>query len=237
MGVVGRIQSVWRYPVKSMRGEEVDAAYVTSGGLRGDRLYAIHNAKARPDFPYFTAREQGKLLLCRPKHKGGSEPEVTVETPWGETLEVTDDRLLELLQDGSPGRFELSWMKSDKPLTDCRPVSLISEQTVLRLSEELGGPVDRRRFRANLYLDLEDGRGFAEDEFVGHTLRIGPDVVLAAAERDERCKMITLDPDTFEPNPELMKVVARLHNTCAGIYADVLAEGLVRPGDQVEVVD
>jgi len=49
--------------------------------------------------------------------------------------------------------------------------------------------------------------------------------------------MITLDPDTFEPNPQLMKVVTRRHEGCAGIYADVLEEGMIRPGDQIKVLD
>jgi len=207
MSVVGRVQSVWRYPVKSMRGEELEEACVGFGGLRGDRVYAIHSASAPQDFPYFTARNQGKLLLYRPYHREGSETDLTIEAFGGETFDVTDPRLLASAVDGLPDRFQLRLLKSDM------------------------------RFRANLYVDLADGQGFGENGFVGRTLRIGPDVLLAAAERDVRCKMITLDPDTFEPNPQLMKVVTRRHEGCAGIYADVLEEGMIRPGDQIKVLD
>jgi uncharacterized protein YcbX len=237
MTVVGRVNSVWRYPVKSMRGEELDEAFVQFGGLLGDRVYAIHNANGPQDFPYFTAREQGKLLLYRPNHREGSDTDLAVETSSGETFDITDPHLLAAAAAGLPDRFALTLLKSDRALADCRPVSLISIQTVTQLSSELGDSVDKRRFRANLYLDLADGQGFGENGFVGRTLRIGRDVLLAAVERDVRCKMITLDPDTFQPNPELMKVVARAHEGCAGIYADVLAEGVIRPGDQVEVLD
>jgi uncharacterized protein YcbX len=237
MTIVGRVESVWRYPVKSMRGEELDEAFLGFGGVRGDRIYAIGNTKARQDFPYFTAREHGGMLRCRPVHQAGSRTSLEIETPAGETFSVADPRLLEWLGAGLASGFELTLMRSERALTDCSPVSLLSTQTVHQLSDELGSAVDKRCFRANIYLDLENGHGFAEDQFVGHTIRIGPDVVLAAIERDVRCKMITLDPETSAPNPELMKQVARCHQSSVGIYANVLAEGSIRPGDRVEVLD
>ena len=128
-------------------------------------------------------------------------------------------------------------MRSERALTDCSPVSLLSIQTVQQLTKELGSDLDKRCFRANIYLDLGDGQGFAEDQLVGRKVRIGPDVLLAPTERDVRCKMITLHPDTSVPNPELMKLVARRHESSVGVYANVLAEGRIRPGDRVEVVD
>jgi uncharacterized protein YcbX len=56
--IVGRVESLWRYPVKSMRGEELREAYLTAKGVYGDRRYAFLSTGARKDFPYFTAREQ-----------------------------------------------------------------------------------------------------------------------------------------------------------------------------------
>src|SRR5206468_8093736 len=135
--------------------------------------------------------------------------------------DVTDPSLLTTAAAGLRDRFQLTLLRSDRALTDCRPVSLISIQTVGQLSSELDVALDKRRFRANLYLDLGEGHSFGENGLVSRTLRIGPDVLLAAVERDVRCKMITLDPETSEPNPELMKVLARSHESCAGIYADV----------------
>ena len=74
MTAVGRVESVWRYPFKSMRGEELQEAFAGFGGLRGDRVYAIGDSKARQDFPYFTAREQGRVLLCRRSIATGAKP-------------------------------------------------------------------------------------------------------------------------------------------------------------------
>jgi uncharacterized protein YcbX len=141
------------------------------------------------------------------------------------------------LSEGLRDRHHLRLMRSDRSLTDCRPVSLFSTQTANGLGDELGVPLDKRRFRANIYLNLDSTGGFSEDQFVGHSLRIGDKAILAVLERDPRCKMITLDPDTAEPNPDIMKRVARAHDGKAGIYAAVLVEGTVRPGDEVRLVN
>jgi uncharacterized protein YcbX len=64
-----------------------------------------------------------------------------------------------------------------------------------------------------------------------------PGVVVSIVARDPRCKIITLDPDTGEASPELLRVVVRNHPSNAGVYGAVLAEGTVRPGDPIELLD
>jgi uncharacterized protein YcbX len=68
-------------------------------------------------------------------------------------------------------------------------------------------------------------------------VRIGAKVVVAVLERDPRCQMITLDPDTAIPNPEVWRKVARGHDGASGVYGAVLSEGMIRVGDAVEVLD
>jgi uncharacterized protein len=58
-------------------------------------------------------------------------------------------------------------------MTDCRPISIFSTQTAQKIGDEIGSSLDKRRFRANVYLDLGSDGGFAEDQFVSQTLRIG----------------------------------------------------------------
>ena len=94
-------------------------------------------------------------------------------------------------------------------------------------------PLDPRRFRANIYADLGAAAGFAEDAFVGKTLQIGERAVIAVLDRDPRCKMISLDPDTGEENADVLRHVAKAHDTRAGIYCAVLSEGTVRRGDAI----
>ena len=253
MSVVGRVESLWRYPVKSMRGEELREAYLDSHGVYGDRLYGFHSSAAPSDFPYFTAREREEMLLYQPAYRDtarmavvtkGSETVpprptslVDVATPSGEVLAIDDPALIAMLRKGLPDSSRVALLRSDRPMTDSRPISLFSMQTAQQLGEEVGIEVDKRRFRANLYADFASAKGFAEDEFVGRKLRIGNDVVLAVQKRTTRCKIITLDPDTAQANPEVMKRVARSHDSKAGVYAAVIVEGTIRMGDEIILLD
>ncbi|HEV8619030.1 MAG TPA: MOSC domain-containing protein, partial [Candidatus Udaeobacter sp.] len=128
-------------------------------------------------------------------------------------------------------------MRSDRAMTDCRPVSIFSLQSARQLADETGTPMDKRRFRANVYVDLASAGGFAENEFVGRSLRIGPKVVVSVLERDARCVMITLDPDTGEKEPAILKKVAQAHDGMAGVYGAVMVEGMLHKDDPVEVLD
>lgn len=116
-------------------------------------------------------------------------------------------------------------------------MSLISLQTVRQIGKELGRALDNRRFRANVYFDLTSVRCFAEDDLVGRRLRLGLKVEMAVLEQDPRCRMISLDPDTGEHDPEVFRKVARAHEAFAGAYCAVLVEGVLFEGDAVEVID
>ncbi|MDQ2839716.1 MAG: MOSC domain-containing protein [Acidobacteriota bacterium] len=261
MRIAGTVESLWRYPVKSMAGEELPEAYVGFAGIYGDRLYAFRSSAAPKGFPYLTGREQEKMLLCRPEFRSpqhmkeppnraeaealapgltpvypeGGDVMVDVKTSAGEALAIDDPRLIEQLREGIRDRHELTLLKSDRAMTDCRPISLFSVQTVRQLGEELKADLDKRRFRANIYLDL--GNAFGEDDFVGGMLRIGAKALIAVLERDPRCKMITLDPNTGQANPEIMRRLARNHDGKAGVYGAVLVEGTIRRGDEITVLN
>src|SRR5260370_30930544 len=107
---------------------------------------------------------------------------------------IGDPRMTDLLRAEIREGHELTLLRSDRAMTDCRPVSLISIRTVRQLGEELGTSLDKRRFRANIYLDLKSGRGFDEDTLVGRTLRVGAKTTTAVMERDPLPPV--LDPDS-----------------------------------------
>ena len=261
--IVGRVESVWRYPVKSMRGEDLPRAFAGFAGVYGDRLYAFRSAAAAAGFPYLTAREQKQMLRYRvrfrhpertiappnlmvaeaigpgvtPLYGDAADMMVDVVTPEGELFAVDDPRVIARLCEGQRDGLRLSLIRSDRALTDCRPISIISRQTARQLSDELGIALDPRRFRANIYVDLDSAPGFGENDWVGRRLRIGDKTEVAVLERDPRCKMITLDPETGEANPEILRRVAKDHDGMAGVYAAVLVEGTIRPGDRVALFD
>jgi MOSC domain-containing protein len=256
---VGRVESLWRYPVKSMRGERLSEAFAGFAGIYGDRLYALHSTGAPVGFPFLTGREQEHMLLYKPMFRrvermsrppnldeaealapgvtpvypGTADTAVDVETPDGEKFSIDDPSLINRISEGLRDRHTLSLLRSDRSMTDCRPVSVFGIWTARQLSDEIETAIDQRRFRANIYVDFESQKGFAEDELVGGTLKIGSKATIAILERDPRCKMITLDPETAQQNPEVMRCVARNHDGKAGVYAAVLIEGTIRPGDEV----
>lgn len=262
MEMLGRIESLWRYPVKSMRGEELKEAFAGFAGIYGDRCYAFHSSAAPKGFPWLTSREHQQLLLYTPAYRDaevmsrppnlaeaeamppGATPAwpdpslmmVDVQTPSGERLSIGDSRLIGMLREAIRDTHDLKLVRSDRPVTDCRPISLFSIQTVARLSRELEVDLDKRRFRANIYLDLQSGVPFAEDALVGRSLRLGPKAVVMVLERDPRCKMITLDPETAQANPAIMRALARDHESRAGVYAAVLIEGTLRAGDEITLL-
>lgn len=240
--------------------DEIFAGY---GGVYGDRLFAFASSASPKGFPFFTAREQRQMLRYRPHFRDASkaahpinleeatklspninpisaragELMIDVETPDGKTFPIDHPQLIDHLCAGLKQRHDLRLLRSDKAMTDCRPVSIFAVQTAQRLAEEIGMPIDKRRFRSNIYLDLAGGEGFAEDKFVGKSLRLGPKAVISILQRDGRCLMVTLDPETAEKSPAVLKQLAQVHEGMAGVYGAVLAEGLVRRGDSVELLD
>jgi hypothetical protein len=246
-----------------MSGEAINEAFMGFSGFYGDRCFAFKNSSARKGFPYLNASAQEQMLRYRPQFRyperavkppnlteamsispgvtpANPDPNdliVDVVTPSGAVVAVDDPALREMLVEGLRGENHLTLVRSDRALTDCRPVSLISLQTVRQVEAELGIPLDKRRFRANVYFDLASDDGFAEDKLVGRKLRIGSRAEIMVLERDPRCKIMSLDPDTGEHNPEVFRKVVQTHGACAGIYCAVLVEGILTKGDSIEVID
>src|SRR5260370_13376602 len=178
MSVIGKVESLWRYPVKSMRGEELEETFAGYPGDYGDRVLAFKSSASPMGFPYFTAREQGRLLQYRPRFryhdkaalpvnlteadKMGAGPlsadlselMVDIETPEGKTLAIDDPALIDILRSEIDQKHQLTLMRSHRAMTDCRPVSIFSLQSARQLSEETETPIDKRRFRTNIYIHL-----------------------------------------------------------------------------------
>jgi MOSC domain-containing protein len=260
---IGTVESLWRYPVKSMAGEAMTEAFMGFSGFYGDRCFAFKNSAARKGFPYLSATAQQQMLRYRPRFRfpekaakppnlieamsiapgatpANPDPQdltIDVVTPSDAVVPLDDPALMEMLVEGLRGENQLTLVRSDRALTDCRPVSLISLQTIKQVEAESGIPMDKRRFRSNIYLNLTSGDGFAEDTLLGRKLRIGSSATILVLERDPRCKMISLDPDTSKHNPEVLRKLADAHDAFAGVYGAVLVEGILKNGDPVEVLD
>ena len=96
-------------------------------------------------------------------------------------------------------------------------------------------PMDRRRFRANFYVDWNEPEPYRENALVGRTLQIGDRLRISLLELDPRCKMITIDPQTGKTDKKILHHVIAEHHGTAGVYAAVLTEGIVREGDAIHL--
>jgi uncharacterized protein len=232
------VSELFLYPVKSMAGISVSEAHVGLDGILGDRQYAFVRTEqaARNSFPWLTARESASMLLHKPEYRelptpATPEPPLEIRSPDGSVRKVSDPNLCaELMNSAGHSVFLLRSMRG---IFDCQHVSLFSLATVRGLAEQSQSPIDRRQFRANVYLEPDSGRPFDEEEWTDCLLQIGGDVLLAVMQRDLRCMMVNLDPDSVVQNPRVLRTIAQGHQGQAGLYANVVRPGPVRVGDRI----
>jgi uncharacterized protein YcbX len=224
MPEVGRIAALWRYPVKSMAAEPLDAIDVSWHGLAGDRRWAfVQDALVRSNFPWFTIRERSDMWHYRPRFAEPDRPEASatlVRTPSGHEIDVSDPALAAEL---APG---IRPIKQNRGTFDAMPLSLITTRTVADV-----GVSEPLRFRPNLLVESDS----AEHEWVGATLRIGG-MTMRVDERDTRCVIVNVDPATAERDPRVLRRIAQERETCAGVYGSVVEPGRVAVGDAVTQV-
>lgn len=232
--IVGKVKTLTLYPVKSMRGVNVDRAQLYWYGLNGDRKYAFVKTDARSGFPWLTARDLPDLLSYQPYFEQPETPTTSalrVVTSEGKDLALNSPELKTELGLGE----NVSLLKLSRGTFDCMPVSLLSSSSLQSLETHLGEPPDPRRFRANIVLETVTD-GTPETTWQGATLRFGERTESAQVQLNypiQRCMMINLDPETGETDPSMLKEVAGAFDTCLGVYGAVQTLGDIRVGDAV----
>lgn len=239
----GTVRELRRYPVKGMAAEDLNDAYVTFAGILGDRVYAFADPAKRTDFPWVTARTWPRMILLKTKFTGpaatseeypnAAQYQCEVRAEDGRTFHVNEPALAEFLAAKFGHAVEFRF--SERSMQDSRPLSIFGAKTLDGLCSETGVKSDARRFRANVLIDWINTDQRFEDSLISKRIRIGEKLELMIAKRDMRCKIITLDPETAEAAPKVLEVVARQYEGCAGVYAVVLREGVIRRGDTVFV--
>lgn len=233
---VGRVKEIWRYPVKSMAGERLEAAHVSWHGIDGDRRAAFVRGDNRTGFPWLTARQVPALLQYRPRYTdpaGVLASPVRVQTPDGRDLPLDAPELqAELAQ--AYGR-DVSLIRIKRGIYDTFNVSIVSAATLAALAASLDLPPDGRRWRQNVIIETAHGRAFAEEAWVGQVLAIGP-VRLRLNQRIPRCQMVNLDPDTAVRDPRVLKLVAQKRDECVGVGCTPETTGIIRVGDTIRLL-
>ncbi len=236
----GVISGLYRYPVKSMRGESLSEAHLDWHGLDGDRRYAFVRQGANSGFPWFTGRDLSQLLLYTPRFlqpQDLKQSSIVVATPTGHDLPLEGPELAEELQQACGQAIFL--FKLGRGAYDSQVLSLMSTASVAALGESAGMNLGSSRFRQNILIETHDGRPFQEEEWLDRVLAFGPDLDgprIRLNRRIIRCVMINIDPHTAERDARVLKTVAQSRDNGAGIYASVERPGTIRVGDPVSVL-
>jgi uncharacterized protein YcbX len=209
-----RVAELWRYPVKSLRGERLERATLLADGFEGDRLARVEDERG-----LLTARRKQRLVGVAAAV--GDDGEALIEAADWRSAEAAG-RIRELAGDGarlvatdSGARF------------DGAPVLVCTDGALAALGE------DRRRFRPNVVIEGVPELG--ERGWVGRELAIG-DAVLAVREPCERCAVTTIDPDTIEIRPDVLRRVNADFGGIMGVYCEVGRPGTIAVGDEVRIL-
>lgn len=224
------VQSLRRYPVKSMAGEALDVAAVDARGLTGDRWYAVVDDEGRfasgkdtrrfrrrdGIFAYTAAtRDDGRVVVTGP---GGR---------WPVGSAALDAALS--VACGVPSRVV---PEAEVPHFDGGAVSLVGTATLAWCAQRWDIDADPRRLRANVVVETDEP--FVEETWVGRRLTLGG-VELRVVQRIERCRTIDLAQDGASGVGRWLRPLGRERNLRLAVYADVVAPGTVRVGDDVGV--
>jgi hypothetical protein len=234
---VGRLKTIYRYPVKSMRSEPLQQAEVYWYGIEGDRRYAFVRNGITGGFPWLTGREAPELLRYAPRFTdlaNVKQSPVVVMTPSGQELSLQSPELLQVLTDTAGCSLHL--MHLSKGCHDAMPLSLVSTASLEALGEQAGLALDPRRFRPNLLVELAQPAPFGEDQWIGSTIQIGEGEAAARIRIDRqnvRCAMTNIDPETAERDPRVLKTLVRMRDECMAVYGSTEQPGVIRVGDPI----
>jgi uncharacterized protein YcbX len=234
---IGHLEAIFRYPVKSMGGERLEAANLGWHGIDGDRRLAFRRIDDRSGFPWLAATKLPDLLLFAPRRReDGAQGDVPthIRTPDCEELAVFGEDLAREVgrRYGAP----VQMMQLNHGIFDEASISVIAYDTVREICRLAGRSPDVRRFRPNIVLRSLRPVPFQEDEWLGGVLSFGEGddaPAITATLRDVRCSMVNLDPDSASPAPEVLKAVVRANQNNAGIYGAVTRIGRLAVGQSI----
>lgn len=248
------LTALHRYPVKGLNAETLESVALRPGeGFPGDRAYALAHGSApwEPAEPrwlppkyFFTLRNTPRLAqlqaafdpasgLLSLHRQGRRVASGEVGTPLGRSM--IGQFFAGFLGDDGRGVPKLVEAGAAGALADVPDpwISLLNLESVADLARVARGPVDPRRFRANLW--MEGPAAWSELEWVGREIAIG-DLRLRVVEPIERCAATNVDPETAEVDMNLPLLLRRgyghLH---MGLYCEVLSEGSIARGDTIAV--
>jgi uncharacterized protein YcbX len=209
-----RVAELWRYPIKSLKGEQLEQAEITPNGIPGDREIVVLNSAGR----VITSRSRPKLLGLRGQLSEDGTPTINGfrwdSAEAGELINAVVGEPAKLVRVPQPQGF------------DVLPLLIATDGTAGFLK------IDHRRLRPNIL--LAGVSGLEERDWPGRIISIG-DLRIHAVKLRARCVMTTFDPDTQEQDKSvLVKIIRDLDGTAA-LDCYVIQPGTIRAGDAVAI--
>jgi uncharacterized protein YcbX len=235
--VIGHVEALFRYPVKSMSGEQLEVADLGWHGLEGDRRLALRRMDDRSGFPWLSATHFPELLRFAPQRReeaAHQELPTHIRTPDGEEMPIFGEDLA--AEVGRRLGAPVQMMQLRQGVFDEATLSVIASDTVTEITRLAGLRADVRRFRPNVLIRSLRPAPFQEDAWVGGVLSFGVDdgaPAVGVTMRDVRCAMVNFDPDSAHTAPEVLKAVVRVHQNTAGVYGTVTRTGRLAVGQTV----
>jgi uncharacterized protein len=253
---VGIISELWRYPVKSTRGERLREMTVAADGALGDRAFAVRELKyggiiSAKMWPWMLELRSGWSV--EPNAEGGGV--VRVEMPDGTAIEGDSAQSAKVLSAifKHPVRLERTRQGQISPADieairkgeaflpqwkfyDEGPLHLVATGTLRHLHQLEGGDADfdPRRFRPNILIDTGGDAGeFIEDRWLAGVLQIGETAQIGDMWPAIRCVMTTHPQDELRHNPAILRTAAQHHQAYVGVFAGARVPGVIRLGDAV----
>jgi len=211
------VSEVWRYPVKSLKGERLNETEVTKFGIPGDRQIAvIRTINGR----FLTWRSKPKLLGLQGSINADGVPTVNGH-PWN------SPEALQLVLEAAGEAVTLEQIPAPQAF-DVLPLLVATDGAARYLN------IDHRRLRPNIL--LADVPELEERNWPGRVIAIG-DVRIHAEKLRDRCVMTTFDPDTQAQDPSVLLRIVRDLDGSTALDSSVIAPGKIRIGDQAHIVD
>ena len=208
------VAELWRYPVKSLAGERLSMTMLSSAGIPGDRIVRVRGPEG-----VRTSRRHYRLIGLH----GTLDTDGRVRIdgyPWDSA------EALALIKNAAGAD---AWLEEWEALDrfDILPLLVATDGAVAAFGRDV------RRLRPNIVVGGVGG--LAERGWPGGELHIG-DATISLDSLRSRCHMTTIDPDTLEVNPKVLRdIVTRFDNKLA-LNADVVRGGAIHVGDPVVLV-
>ena len=229
----GHVAELWRYPVKSLQGERVDALEVAARGVTGDRRYRLCEPGESAGGARLLRPFRGAEALLQLQAESAGES-VRIRTPAGDLVDIQAPDAHHSLS-AALGRRVVLVDDGDAPAID-GPVHLLTTASLRWLQGQLpDAAIDVRRFRPNLVLDVP-GEEPLEQGWLGRRLRVGAAVELRVFDPTERCAVVTHRQGELPGDASVLRRITQAAGRDFGVYADVVVPGSIRVGDEVTLL-